>query len=125
MLMVWAVMAVLGAVLYAGEITLAWDPPVTNVDGSPLIDLAGYRLYYAPLVVSYSEAGGVITSSVISTGAFVSVWTTNTQITLTLPSTVYQFCVTSVASLGIESLPSSNLLCRVGSPSTIKIVRRK
>jgi hypothetical protein len=23
-----------------------WTPPVTNVDGSPLVDLAGYRIYY-------------------------------------------------------------------------------
>lgn len=27
-------------------ITIAWDPPTTNVDGSPLTDLAGYRVYY-------------------------------------------------------------------------------
>ena len=110
---------------WAVDVTLAWDAPTTNLDGSPLIDLAGYRLYFAPLVVSYSEAGGVITSSVISTGATITAWTTNTQITLSLPSTVFQFYVTAVASLGVESGPSSNLVARVGSPSTIKLLKRK
>lgn len=26
--------------------TLTWDPPTTNADGTPLIDLAGYKIYY-------------------------------------------------------------------------------
>lgn len=29
-----------------GFATLSWTPPVTNSDGSPLTDLAGYKLYY-------------------------------------------------------------------------------
>jgi len=28
------------------SVTLAWDAPITNVDGSPLTDLAGYKIYY-------------------------------------------------------------------------------
>jgi fructose-specific component phosphotransferase system IIB-like protein len=32
----------------AGEATLRWDPPTQNVDGSPLTDLAGYRVHYGP-----------------------------------------------------------------------------
>ncbi len=30
----------------AGTISLAWDAPATNSDGSPLADLAGYYVYY-------------------------------------------------------------------------------
>jgi len=30
----------------AGELILMWDPPTSNEDGSPLTDLAGYKLYY-------------------------------------------------------------------------------
>lgn len=30
----------------AGTIKLAWDAPTTNEDGSPLTDLAGYKIYY-------------------------------------------------------------------------------
>jgi hypothetical protein len=29
-----------------GSITLVWDTPLTNEDGSPLTDLAGYRIHY-------------------------------------------------------------------------------
>lgn len=29
-----------------GSATLSWMPPTQNDDGSPLIDLAGYRIYY-------------------------------------------------------------------------------
>lgn len=29
-----------------GEATLSWTKPTANVDGSPLTDLAGYRIYY-------------------------------------------------------------------------------
>ena len=31
---------------YAARIKLAWDPPTTNSDGSPLTNPAGYRIYY-------------------------------------------------------------------------------
>ncbi len=29
-----------------GSVTLSWYPPTQNADGSPLTDLAGYRVYY-------------------------------------------------------------------------------
>ncbi len=38
--------------ILAASITLTWVPPTTNEDGTPLTDLAGYRVYY-------SEAAGV------------------------------------------------------------------
>ncbi len=53
----------------AGTISLAWDAPTTNSDGSPLTDLAGYYIYYgtasgvygvpvdAKNVTSYTLAG--------------------------------------------------------------------
>lgn len=31
---------------YGGQATLCWDPPTTNVDGTPLTDLGGYKIYY-------------------------------------------------------------------------------
>lgn len=30
------------------SVTLSWMPPVANEDGSPLFDLAGFRIYYGP-----------------------------------------------------------------------------
>ena len=35
------------------SITLQWDPPVANEDGSALTDLAGYRLYYGLRSTNY------------------------------------------------------------------------
>jgi hypothetical protein len=109
----------------AGDIILAWDPPTNNTDGTPLTDLAGYNVYYSSVVVAYRESNNVMTWAVLSTGTYGRVYTTNTQLALTLPSTVYNFYVTAVAGLGAESEPSSNLMCRVGSVSTVKMVRRK
>lgn len=40
--------------LYAGSITLSWNPPTTNEDGSPLTDLAGYKIYYGTSSRNYS-----------------------------------------------------------------------
>jgi hypothetical protein len=35
--------------------TLSWTPPTLNEDGSPLTDLAGYRIYYGTTSGQYSE----------------------------------------------------------------------
>jgi len=32
--------------LFASSVTLSWDAPTTNEDGTPLTDLAGYKIYY-------------------------------------------------------------------------------
>ncbi|GAB4388021.1 MAG: hypothetical protein Kow0025_04900 [Thermodesulfovibrionales bacterium] len=48
----------------AAEITLAWTAPATNTDGSPLSDLAGYKVYYGTSSGNYSQsrdAGNVST----------------------------------------------------------------
>jgi hypothetical protein len=31
---------------YAGSATVTWTPPTTNVDGSPITNLQGYKVYY-------------------------------------------------------------------------------
>ena len=38
----------------AGQAIVTWDPPTTNEDGTPLTDLAGYRLYYGRASGTYS-----------------------------------------------------------------------
>jgi hypothetical protein len=35
--------------------TVNWSPPTENEDGSPLKDLAGYRIYYGTVSRQYSE----------------------------------------------------------------------
>lgn len=42
-----------------GSVTLAWDAPTRNADGTPLTDLTGYRVHYggtSPLTLENSTA---------------------------------------------------------------------
>ena len=39
---------------HAAQATLTWDPPTTNADGTPLTDLAGYKVYYGTAAGNYS-----------------------------------------------------------------------
>lgn len=41
--------------LEAATVSLAWDPPVVNTDGTPVSNLAGYRLYYGTAPHAYSN----------------------------------------------------------------------
>jgi hypothetical protein len=48
-------------------ITLAWDPPTTDVNGNPISNLGGYILYYGPSPGNYDhsiDVGNVTTYSV-------------------------------------------------------------
>lgn len=40
----------------SGHALLAWTPPTTNVDGSPLTDLAGFKVYWGPTPAPYPSS---------------------------------------------------------------------
>ena len=42
--------------LLAGSIKLTWDAPSTNIDDTPLTDLAGYKIYYGTESNFYSDS---------------------------------------------------------------------
>ena len=44
----------------AGMISVAWDPPTTNSDGSPLTDLGGYKIYYGTASGTYDPPIDVV-----------------------------------------------------------------
>jgi len=44
------------ALPYQPKTTLTWESPTTNIDGSPLTDLAGYKVYH-------SQASGIYTDT--------------------------------------------------------------
>lgn len=46
---------------YAAEqtLTLAWDAPASNADGSPITDLAGYRIYSAEVPIETRDQAGL------------------------------------------------------------------
>lgn len=39
-----------------GSVTLSWSAPTQNVDGTPLLDLAGYTIYYGPAERQYDRS---------------------------------------------------------------------
>jgi hypothetical protein len=50
--------------VHAGQATLSWVAPSTNQDGTPLTDLAGYKIYYGTASGNYTQnvdAGNVTT----------------------------------------------------------------
>jgi hypothetical protein len=76
-------------------VTLSWDAPIANEDGSP-VTLSGYKIYYG------TSSGGYTKSvSVASTG------TTPVTYTLSLSPGTYYFAVTAVSIDGQESAYSN------------------
>jgi len=80
----------------AAGLTLKWDPPTTDEDGSPLTDLEGYKIYYGAADNDLVES--------VDVGP-------NTSYTIT-PSVQgkWYFAVTAYNLSGTESR-YSNILC--------------
>ena len=80
----------------SGSATLSWTPPTTNTDGSPLTNLAGYRVYWGPAAGSYTNSVTLnnpgLTSYVVGNLA---------------PGTYY-FVVSARNSSGVESAMSNS-----------------
>ena len=74
-----------------GSATLSWTPPTQNSDGSPLNNLAGYKVYWGTSQSNYS-------SSVTVNNAGLSSYVVD-QLT---PATWY-FAVTALNAAGVES----------------------
>jgi putative Ig domain-containing protein len=72
-------------------VTLSWQPPTENADGTALVDLKGYKVHYGPASKSYSD-----TIQLTNAGL------TN-YVIQNLPSGEYYFAITSYNSKGIES----------------------
>ncbi len=91
--------------VFAGNATLTWDPPTTNADGSPLTDLAGYKLYYGTSSGNYTNS--------IDVGNV----TTYTVVNLTEGLT-YFFVVSAYDTLGNESDYSNEVSKKIESEDT-------
>lgn len=72
--------------------TLSWSPATTNSDGTPLVDLAGYRVYYG------TSSGNYTNTVDISDPA-----ATSTLIAGLASYTTYYFAVTAYDTSGNES----------------------
>jgi trimeric autotransporter adhesin len=74
-----------------GSATLSWTPPTTNTDGSPLNDLAGYKVYWG------TSQGNYPNSTTLANPGLTSYVVTN------LASGTYFFVATAYNSAGVES----------------------
>lgn len=78
-----------------GSVTIAWDPPTTRADGTPLANLSGYRVYYGTAAGSYPNR------LVVNSPGLTSLVVEN------LPPGTYWFVVTAVDADGLESAQSA------------------
>ena len=124
----------------AGTITLAWDAPTTNTDGTPLTDLAGYKIYYGPTSGSYTntlDVGNVTTSVVnnltdgltyyFTVSAYNSAGVESSfsnEVSKTLPSTqstLTTFTITATADIGGTITPAGTTGVNYGANQTFTI----
>jgi hypothetical protein len=85
-----------------GSATLSWSAPTTRVDGSPLTNLAGYRIRYGTVAGSFPNQLQIpnpgITSGVVQN----------------LPAATYYFVVVAYDANGLESAPSAVVSKTIG-----------
>ncbi len=85
----------------AGAVTINWAPPTENVDGSALMNLAGYHIHYGTASGKYTQ-----TISVSNAGLA-------TYVVSDLTPGKYYFAVAAVNSSGTESPLSSEVSATV------------
>lgn len=44
------------ALPFTQKTTLTWEAPTTNVDGSPITDIGGYKVYFSQVSGAYTDA---------------------------------------------------------------------
>ena len=75
----------------SGTVTLNWVAPTQNTDGSPLMDLAGYNIYYRKNSGSYNQAVRLGNPGI------------TTYVVDQLSPATYYFAATAFSSTGVES----------------------
>lgn len=85
----------------AGQATVSWAPPTANTDGSPLTDLAGFKIIFGTSVSNMNLA-----ASVNNAGA------TSATVGSLTPNTTYFFTVRAVNAKGTESA-SGNVVSKL------------
>jgi hypothetical protein len=90
----------------AATLPLTWDAPTTNANGTPLTDLAGYRIYLGTSAPACPSSSFHTVSS--STTAPTPGQTVSTRITALSAGTTYFARVTAVDTSGNESACSSS-----------------
>lgn len=85
-----------------GSATLSWTPPTENSDGSTLVNLAGYRIYYG-------QSPNQLTEQVVINSAGISSYMIEN-----LSPSIWYFAMTAVNANGMESDRSTTVSKQVG-----------
>ena len=80
-----------------GEISINWVAPSQNVDGTPLVDLHSYRIYYGDVSRAYSDTIDVVSPA-------------STSHAFLLPSGDYFITMTALDADGNESAYANEIL---------------
>jgi hypothetical protein len=78
------------------EAMLSWQAPTQNVDGTPLTNLASYKVYYGPASHNYTQSISVTNPA-------------TTQQVITLQPGTWYFAVTAIDAAGSESAKSNEV----------------
>ncbi|HVY64859.1 MAG TPA: putative Ig domain-containing protein [Gammaproteobacteria bacterium] len=81
----------------SGSVTLTWQPPTQNTDGSSLTDLAGYKIYWGTKLGTYPNVVAVANPGITS------------YVVQNLVPNTYYFVMTAVSSGGAESAYSDSV----------------
>lgn len=87
-----------------GSVTLQWVPPTQNTDGTPIVDLAGYRIYYGLSADSFPNSISIDNPGITS------------YVVENLVPATYYFAATSFNSAGVESRYSNVAALVVDTP---------
>jgi hypothetical protein len=82
-----------------GTVTVRWTPPTTNVDGSPLTDLVGYKIYRSNTIATVPSGVVVLVNDPAATSFVIAGLSTGP----------YHFGMKSVNAAGVESLMSATV----------------
>jgi hypothetical protein len=85
-----------------GAVTLNWQPPTQNQDGSPLLDLAGYYIYVGTNSYSYEEKIRLDNPGL------------TTYVVENLDAGTYYFAATAYNLSGVESHFSGEVVISIG-----------
>jgi hypothetical protein len=73
------------------SITLGWIPPTRNSDGSPITNLAGYKIHYGTTSSEYTQTIALHNAGLTR------------YVVDSLPSGTYYFAIAAYNSMGVES----------------------
>jgi hypothetical protein len=87
----------------AGSVTISWDPPTMNTNGTPLTNLAGYKIYYGTSPTSLTQSVQVTNPGLAS------------YVIENLSPATWYFSLVSYTSSDIESPPTEPVSTTVTS----------